>query len=515
MLVNLSSITRENLYALSAYRTLSAVKKTKSNETGSVEKNETPVENESNVVNIYARSGVNLSRLNNFAKKLADGYTGYEYKNSGVELFKLDDEVKTQVVAENDSDIETLKDKYPRLKKLLERYKVENQKEKTEQTEQVPEIPDDNLNEINQTVLTERTEQTEQPEQFVQEQTETVITDTTPKRLKRILNFVNNNTTVDNTTTDIKENNETVAIESLGSSSQTQKVQNLSEEEMKTISGINGLIDEYVYQGNTGDCWLIGAVASLLSSEKGAQFIRDSIKVNDDYSVTVTFGGVGVSYTLTPAEITKHDTDMNFSDAYSNGDNDMLVFELATEKLLRDIRLGRITLGTDDINITYTGEGHGIDDGGLPSQTIYYMTGVESAEYYKDDMSNLDESVIKTILKQTYENENSALSFVVYGKDHRATLVDGSNYYLSVGTYGHVLSVTDIGEDTLTFVNPWNLSKEYKISYDEFAKLGIGYVCYSDLNKADVFDEIVDAASLRVENTTSSSGLQKLALLRS
>lgn len=84
-------------------------------------------------------------------------------------------------------------------------------------------------------------------------------------------------------------------------------------------------IDEPVSQGGTGDCWILTGVLSLASTEVGKQIIKSSITANSDGSVTVTFKGIGVSYTISIEEIKKHDTDNIKGDAYSNGDNDMLV----------------------------------------------------------------------------------------------------------------------------------------------------------------------------------------------
>ena len=122
---------------------------------------------------------------------------------------------------------------------------------------------------------------------------------------------------------------------------------NLTTSEGSSINGINGEIDENVVQGNTGDCWIISALYSLTSTDTGKKAIKDSIKVNDDNTVTVTFYGLGVSYTMTAAEIEKYDTDNNTKDAYSNGDNDALVLEIATEKLVKDINKGKVKISTE------------------------------------------------------------------------------------------------------------------------------------------------------------------------
>ena len=257
----------------------------------------------------------------------------------------------------------------------------------------------------------------------------------------------------------------------------------------QTIKGINGEIDENVIQGITGDCWLISSVYSLVQTEEGRELIKDSITVNDDNTVTVSFKGLGVSYTLSADEIYKHDTDTNTSDDYSNGDNDMLVLELATEKLWEDINSGKIKLDSTNQNILYSGSGQGITEGGLPSQMIYYLTGIESQEYYNNDLSDLSKNKVYDILQNALDSGNTVLNIGLYYNTHTTRLTDGSKYSIDLGDGGHALAVTNITSDTVTFVNPWDGNTEYEVSWEEFANLGIGYISSSNLNNINTKEE--------------------------
>ena len=253
---------------------------------------------------------------------------------------------------------------------------------------------------------------------------------------------------------------------------------------------INGEIDETVSQSSiTGDCWLISSIVSMSKDEKGKEIIKNSINVNDDNSVTVSFKGIGVSYTLSQEEIAKYDTDNTTYDKYSNGDNDMLVLELAAEKLWKDIKYGKVKLDTNNENITAIGSD--IGEGGLPSQMIYYLTGVESQEYYNEETSELSKKEIYEILENALNSSNSVINIGIYDNVHSCKLTDGSNFSLDVGSGGHALCVTKVTKDTVTFVNPWDTSVEYTASWKEFASLGIGYVAVSDLSKA-VEKEVAD-----------------------
>ena len=189
---------------------------------------------------------------------------------------------------------------------------------------------------------------------------------------------------------------------------------------------VNGKIDESISQGSTGDCWLISAVLALNSTDAGKQILNDSMEVNKDGSVTVTFNGVKtadgkpVQYTVTRDEIDKYDTDYNVADSYSNGDNDMLAMELAVEKLEADLykqkdgimpSVGQEIITTVEFELPGLAYAQNEDgsfkldengqrvvishiDGGDPAQLLYFLTGNETkttmAEGFKDDIERED-----------------------------------------------------------------------------------------------------------------------------
>lgn len=258
-------------------------------------------------------------------------------------------------------------------------------------------------------------------------------------------------------------------------------------------SKVNGEIDEYVGQGGTGDCWLLTGVLALNSTEVGKNIIKSSITANADGSVTVNFKGVGVSYTISLDEIKKHDTDDIKGDAYSNGDNDMLVLELAVEKLKNDIASGKVKLDViKDSYEGYNGESGEIE-GGFPQQLLYFLTGEESttatAKYIRAPQTPNDpaqtfipESYINKIFNEALENGNTAITFGLYDGTHSAKLTNGKDYKLPLGRGGHALAITNLTKDTVTFVNPWDSTKEYTMSWSEFAKLGIGMIATTDLS---------------------------------
>jgi len=276
--------------------------------------------------------------------------------------------------------------------------------------------------------------------------------------------------------------------------------------------GVNGEIDERVQQGGTGDCWLITGVLALASTDAGRQIIKNSIQVNEDGSVTVTFKGLGVSYTISADEIKKYDTDNKLSDAYSNGDNDMLILELAVEKLKKDIEKGKVKidpkLGEEYTHISEgskTKAGAAIE-GGFSAQLIYFLTGLTSESIYPKNLDNcrterqeasilakgLSNDELFEILQNAYDNGNTAMTFGLYGQrgipnsKHTAKTIDGRTFTLDFSVYnewsGHALVITNLTQDTITIVNPWDSSEEFTMTWDEFAKLGIGVISTTDLS---------------------------------
>ena len=248
-------------------------------------------------------------------------------------------------------------------------------------------------------------------------------------------------------------------------------------------NGINGEIDENVKQGGTGDCWLLTGVLALNSTEAGKQIIKNSIQSNPDGSVTITFKGLGVSYTISAEEIARHDTDNIRGDAYSNGDNDMLALELATKKLMADIARGKVKLDVpaDSVEAIYNEDGS--IEGGFAQNMIYYLTG-QTADFiyaYGKEEQGLPQDEVLAFLAEAYKNGNTAMTFGLYGAPHKATLVDGTPFRLDING-GHALAIIGMTATTITFVNPHNSSKEYTMTWEEFAKLGIGMLTATDLS---------------------------------
>ncbi len=330
------------------------------------------------------------------------------------------------------------------------------------------------------------------------------IDDLVNKTINDLIN--NSNNSIGNIEEEINEINEVNKVDETQKTEDTSTVNTTVDiSKISSTLKINGLIDEDIVQGETGDCWLIAGLYSMSKSSIGKDIIKNSIQVNDDSSVTVSFKGIGISYTINEAEIKVHDTDNNTEDAYSNGDNDMLVMELAVEKLWSDINSGRIKLNTKDTDLSYSGDGYGIENGGLPEQIIYYLTGIESNAVYNFNLNKLNSTKVNNVLNKASNSDNTIVTAIIYKGIHSATLTNGTKLSLYLGDFGHALSVTNVDNKNVTVINPWDTSKTYTMSREEFVKLGIGYLTYADLSNSKEVNNIVDMTKGSVDLSDNST----------
>lgn len=158
-----------------------------------------------------------------------------------------------------------------------------------------------------------------------------------------------------------------------------------------TKSGVNG-------------SWIQSGLKSLSATDEGKELIKNSIRKNDDKSVTVRFNGVDKEYTITKKELKdasrsyvtyKSEDGQNvvgFKKKFSKGDGDVLAFEVAFEKYCKDVNSGLIKEDkklpktmqslSDTGDILYTN--------GSAAQLYYLLTG-KDAKTINLENKNLDE----------------------------------------------------------------------------------------------------------------------------
>ncbi len=246
-------------------------------------------------------------------------------------------------------------------------------------------------------------------------------------------------------------------------------------------------------QGATGDCWLLSGVNALSYTEKGREIIKDALEYTDD-GVIVHLKGVG-DYEVSNHEIAQ----TKASYQYSDGDDDMIVFELAIEKVLNDIakaditinssHTGNISLYPDLLNNTRLNASS--TEGGNSYNALYLITGKTGILCEnKNDMAFLLNAF------QANNNKDFVLTAGInippeeYIYDEEGDMARVFEPETAVDIYGntiklakaHVYAIKKVDNDNVTFVNPWDSSKEYTVSKEVFLDK------FSDIECCDLSD---------------------------
>lgn len=254
------------------------------------------------------------------------------------------------------------------------------------------------------------------------------------------------------------------------------------------IANIDGNIDE-VDQGQTGDCWLLSGIRALVSTQTGKDIVKNAIQWADDKkSVWVYFAGKQqyVQITLDDIKNALHKED---GQAYSRGDFDVLVMELATQKLMGGY--GQIEGGSSrnfweiflGLKNTDWDMGMGHDD------ILNTIWGFFTGHGGRQDMSSSDiYNFISKLYQAQQQGNNFAATCWLYtfnDSSYPFTDINGESHTLSLGGAGgvfntgsgHEYSILEITATTITFANPHDSEKkQYTVTWEEFANLGFGGV---------------------------------------
>lgn len=215
-------------------------------------------------------------------------------------------------------------------------------------------------------------------------------------------------------------------------------------------------------QGATGDCWLLSGINALSYTEEGRNLIKNTLNYSEN-GTFVELKGFG-SVFISNDELNQTKGSLQ----YSSGDDDMIIFELAVEKVLDKISNGEVALDPDspiylenieDLNSTSLFKSS--TEGGFINQLIYLITG-KCGESIR---TSLNKDKIKEKLEQ-FQHGSGGLAIGASVQD--ATVVkdvDGNNVQLYAP---HAYSIKDYNDGVVTVVNPHDSSKEIKLDLDTF-----------------------------------------------
>lgn len=195
---------------------------------------------------------------------------------------------------------------------------------------------------------------------------------------------------------------------------------------------VNGKIDESFSQGDAGDCWLLSAILAMSYSESGKQVLDDSINVQSDGGIDVSFEGKDKSYTISPEELIEQNKQFGDETSYySTGDDDVLAVELAIEKMVAD----------DSVETKFS-----IADGGNP-YSVFKIFGADEL-----DIACTKDEITEALNHYQSEDSDCAMTLGVIGESVCGLKAN------------HAYTVKNVDDDSVTLVDPWNTEEEININ---------------------------------------------------
>ena len=221
-----------------------------------------------------------------------------------------------------------------------------------------------------------------------------------------------------------------------------------------SITKPNGKIDKDFQQGNTGDCWLLASIKAISSRPKGLRILNDSVKVNNDGSVTVTLKGVNKTYTISKKEL-----ESNIQ--LSSGDGDVRALEIAVNKYFEEKRGVRDQL---DINGNYM------------FVAYYILTGQGDFDHFLPHNSRGDHLINPDYYDHKFTDDeinqfnDKNKIFTVSAHSNKGDIVLDSNSSAQVLTPFHAYAVIRSDSKYVYLVNPWNSGSELKVTRGQFKR---------------------------------------------
>ncbi len=243
----------------------------------------------------------------------------------------------------------------------------------------------------------------------------------------------------------------------------------------KSLDESDGKISD-LRQGRIGDCWLISSLKGLSLTECGSKLIQNAIIKNEDGSYTVKFDGIDAQYNIAQDEI----IEARQSRCCSEGDIDGVIIELAMKKAREEHEpvMNAIRNFSYDINklVKNRSGNHSPLTYGSLSDTLKYLSGADVITARNLPLLN---SGINDFYEKFQSNpENTvAIAHFLNLNPFQGSLKSESGGFKLVDFGEHTFCITEISDETITMVDPYDTALSLEMSKEEFEEK-VGYVEY-------------------------------------
>lgn len=261
---------------------------------------------------------------------------------------------------------------------------------------------------------------------------------------------------------------------------------------LKGDININGKI-ESSKQGELADCYFLAQINALAGTDFGKTAIKNSITDNDDGSYTVSLKGADKSYKISKQEILYAKTlTQDGYNVYSEGDDDVLLLELAFEKYY----LGTQGFADDNFikeskneliktknqsgeifenrtTFSYGGFGGNFERANTNQDIVALLTGTNSFIGFKLDNKNPKSTEILLKEKAMHQNDVAlTFSLGIFKKGYSEKNVPQK--YQDIFSENHQFSIDSVTLDennnikTVKIVSSWDSERITDVPYKEF-----------------------------------------------
>ena len=234
----------------------------------------------------------------------------------------------------------------------------------------------------------------------------------------------------------------------------------------------NGKIDNEIYQGSVGNCWLLASIKALTNNEETLKKLEQLIEVKENGDVIVELKGAKKKYTITKEELQN-------KKEFSRGDKDVNALDIAIDRYIKEQnltlkwyqRLARM-FNKDKIDPLSTEIGAFGDN--TISQAYSILFGEENLNIFYVKINHPNQELIQHL--------KSGNEVVVTGtlnpKVHEINAKDenGEDYKLITN---HAYTIISADENNVILLNPRNTEKKIIVSIKDYLNSFDSYYRYT------------------------------------
>ena len=247
---------------------------------------------------------------------------------------------------------------------------------------------------------------------------------------------------------------------------------------------IKGKIGKFKQSYTMGDCGLLGSTLGLAFSSEGAKIIKDSIKKDKNGDVHMELKGINETFDVSPEEI------VYARGRLSRGSDDMRAIELALEKegiksAKRRLKLSKMYAGMLDEDsikqeLKKTIEGYSprgvflrLTKGRVDGTLGYNWELKEDPDdpFQPPVWEHVDPSKDPSIAEEAKKERQKTQKFLDEKMRYPDKIALSASIIVDINRpNAHEVGVKKVDEKNVVYVNPWDTSKEIKVSREEFIR---------------------------------------------